>query len=184
MTGRGLRIDEAGRLLAVAGEMHKRPRHRENRNLVTQCGTVQFVESGIRRAPAKADENAPRGVENATGIRATRSRGREPSSPSCCAIPPGAPSESATRLAEENPCGTHSRDCRSSKAPCAMICRVIALRQTAAHIDMQLVIVLGRLAPGRLTEAFDRGLGVAVANQPARASISSKPATMASWKMS
>ena len=54
--------------VAAAGQMDKGPRHREHRNPVALGGDEQLLKRGFRTTPPKADQDTPRGVEDAPAV--------------------------------------------------------------------------------------------------------------------
>src|SRR6516165_9475628 len=58
--------------------MDKRPRHGEYRDPVALGGDEQLLKCGFRIAPPKADQDTPRGLEDAPALWVERHPGRNP----------------------------------------------------------------------------------------------------------
>jgi hypothetical protein len=63
---------------AATGEMDECPRHRERRESVALRGAEQLVKRCVRRAPAKADQYAEGGIEDAAALHVERELGGNP----------------------------------------------------------------------------------------------------------
>jgi hypothetical protein len=63
---------------AATGEMDERPSHRERRESVALRGAEQLMKRCVRRAPAKADQNAEGGIEDASALHVERELGGNP----------------------------------------------------------------------------------------------------------
>ena len=110
------------RICAATGEVDERPSHRERRESVALRGAEQLVKRCVRRAPAKADQYAEGGIEDAAALHVERELGGNPS----VVMPYLPPVEPVPMPVTE------------MARTIAMICARLQCGQTLAHFEMHM----------------------------------------------